>query len=111
MSDTDAVLGYTIDFTASDFNLVGCGEIGIEEEVNVKHQIYPNPSTDFFYIRANNFIPMDYSLTDLTGKVIRRGIYLNMSKGISIEDLNPGLYYYTISGEEGKKISGKIVVE
>jgi hypothetical protein len=111
LSDTDAVLGYTIDFTASDFNLVGCNEIGIEEIQEIRHVVYPNPVSDVFYIQSHNVIPSIITISDITGKMVRRTAMFHPEKGISVEDLNPGLYYYSITCEDNKRISGKIVVE
>jgi hypothetical protein len=111
MSDTDAVLGYTIDFTASDFDLVGCGEIGIEEVSQVQHKVYPNPVSDKFYIQTENFFPMLYLLTDISGKTVRNFFMKDLTEGISVEGLSSGMYYYTIHGNGGKIISGKISVK
>jgi len=109
ISDTDAVLGYTIDFSSSDFDLVGCGEIGIENLEEIKHKVYPNPAEDIFYVEANNFIPYNYTLIDITGKTVSAGTIT--TGGIPVLGLPTGLYFYTIMDEAGKKVLGKIMVK
>jgi hypothetical protein len=111
LSDTDAVLGYTIDFTASDFNLVGCGEIGIEENKEIKHSIYPNPASTTFQVQANHFIPVSYTITTITGQVVSESFISPLDNGIPVSNLNPGLYYYRVADASGRIISGKISVE
>jgi hypothetical protein len=110
LSDTDAVLGYTIDFTASDFNLVGCGEIGIEKYEEIKHTVYPNPAHTIFYFDSDEFDEFEYTLSDITGKVVKQGMFWDSGDAISVAGLNPGLYYYSIYSYSGQKVSGKIMV-
>lgn len=109
LSDTDAVPGYTIDFSLSDFDLVGCGEIGIEKIDDVKHTVFPNPAQDMFYIDAYHFNADSYTIIDINGKIVSSG---NITTGgISVEGLPSGLYFYSVIDVTGKRAIGKIMVK
>jgi N-acetylneuraminic acid mutarotase len=61
-------------------------------------KLYPNPTKDILHIDGN-VIGGQYTLYDITGKVVKNGI---IGAGhINISDMIPGLYTITISTDEG----------
>ena len=71
----------------------GIGEV----KDNNQYQIYPNPAKNVVYV--NGISNFDVQVLDLTGKVIQKKHITN--NGISIETLNPGVYFFRIT-KDGK---------
>ncbi len=112
LQDTGALLGYTIDFSASDFDLVPCNEIGIEEEDFLSVTMFPNPASDRIFISSLNFIPEQYVLTDITGKqVAASSSNWRSINGIDLTGFSTGIYYYQLIDATGRKLSGKVIVK
>lgn len=113
IGDTDAVQGYTVDFSSSDMDLVPCNEIGIEEEVIRFGYLYPNPATDVVYLKLNEmgFYPTRFEIINLEGKqtLVKTGNW-NPELGIDISLLPSGIYFYRIMNESGKFNTGKLVI-
>ena len=74
-------------------------------------QVYPNPASDVLYIRSEG--NLQYTLSNISGQVIRKGIVTGNTHEENISDLEPGLYLISIrhrqSGAE-KTYHKKIVV-
>lgn len=112
IEDSDAVLGYTLDFSASDMDLVACNEIGIEEEGSFHATVFPNPASDKVFVRGINFIAEQYVLMDIAGKhVAVSPLGWKVDDGINISQLSSGIYYYQLTDAIGKKLSGKVAVK
>jgi len=59
--------------------------------------IYPNPSTDHFYIDVNeNFFPLDLNICDMTGRTIMRSEIHNNK--IDVSQLPKGIYFLSVTG-------------
>jgi hypothetical protein len=111
IQDTDAVLGYKLDFSASDMDLVDCNEIGIEEETNFQLTVFPNPSHQMVYITSPHFIPVHYSITDITGQQVAVSSNAwKMEQGIDVAHFSAGIYYYCFTNDSGRKVSGKLAI-
>lgn len=67
-------------------------------EVPIKNEllVYPIPSSDYIYI--NNKNTYRYSIFDVSGKFIRKGVSNENSK-IDIQDLEKGIYLISIESE------------
>jgi hypothetical protein len=113
MQDTDAVLGYVIDFSASDMNLVNCNEIGIEENPYQPLHIFPNPADEVVFVSPPTgiFIPMGYAIFDLTGKQVAYNPCWNQANGMQVAHLEAGVYYYQIYTQDKKQYTGKVLVK
>lgn len=112
LGDTDAVQGYTIDFSPSDMNLVNCNEIGIDEPLNASFSVYPNPTNDWLYVKTNHsgFVPDAYTIYTLTGQQITSQHNWNVNMGIDVSHYPAGIYLYRMTNESGKLVSGLFVV-
>lgn len=66
-----------------------------------KVSIYPNPASDFIYIKSNNddIKYFEYSIIDLTGRTILNDYIVNNE--ISIETLSSGNYILQLKSEQG----------
>lgn len=112
IEDTDAVLGYTLDFSASDMELVACNEIGIEEEGYFNATVFPNPATDKVFVHGIHFIAEQFTVMDIAGKQVAVSpIGWKVEEGINVSNLPAGIYYYQLTDVIGKKLSGKLVVK
>lgn len=74
--------------------IVQSPEIGIEERKSNGFQIYPNPSTGWINVKNEvSFGYLEYSLTDVFGKVVQEGTISRSQNRISLENLCSGLYF------------------
>ena len=61
--------------------------------------IFPNPSTDVIHIIANEgHSPSDYSIYNISGKLIKKGSFSIHQNSLNISDLTPGSYLLKLSG-------------
>lgn len=85
------------DSTIQDYYVYdkSCNTISISElSVNSFH-VFPNPATDFIHIQLENTENIHYRITDITGKVVAQNTWNGQS--ISVENLNSGVYFITLS--------------
>jgi hypothetical protein len=81
---------------------IGTGLEQINNQVKVK--IFPNPTTDFINIINSESKNLDYSLTDLEGKVLLSGKLENLSQNrIDLNTLKKGMYIIQFSNRESNK--------
>ena len=86
---------------------IGTGLEQINNQVKVK--IFPNPTTDFINIINSESKNLDYSLTDLEGKVLLSGKLENLSQNrIDLTPLKNGMYIIQL-GNQGSNKSIKII--
>jgi lysophospholipase L1-like esterase len=57
-----------------------------------KIQIYPNPASDFIYVQTSDFKNTDFTITDMSGKLILSDQLPNGQGQINIEELSMGTY-------------------
>lgn len=113
IGDTDAVLGYTIDFSSSDMDLVPCNEIGIEEEISSTLKAYPNPASHvvFLHFESANFHPTGYQLINISGTLLQTHNNWNPDLGMDVSSLSSGIYFYRIYDAKGESFTGKLFVK
>ena len=76
--------------------------------LNVDVTIYPNPATDRINVEINSESKQtyNYSLSDLTGRIIKKGLWNSDSPNarftLNISDVMQGMYFLTLSTPEGK---------
>ena len=100
-----------LNFFRNGYNLpVGLNEMQPE----IKTYAYPNPFSIQTKIYFDNPSGEIFSLIvyDVFGKEIKVMNELN-NQPVILEkgDISPGLYFYNISGQSGKKVSGKIIIQ
>ncbi len=110
MQDTDAVMGYTIDFSASDFDFVPCTEIGIEEETSHIVNIYPNPVNDILQIQLTALTQnSSINVYDMSGRNVLVYNTVGNSSILDVSSLTPGVYILEVHTDKG--ISRKKVIK
>ena len=76
--------------------------------LNVDVNIYPNPATNRINVEINaeSNETYNYSLSDLTGRIIKKGRWDSNSPSarftLNISDVRQGMYFLTLSTTEGK---------
>lgn len=76
------------------FNANNEDATGTAETVMNIAQIYPNPFSDQLWIHADPLdTPVRYSLTDQTGRVVKKGTITDYNESIPVNDLSTGMYY------------------
>ena len=97
-------------YTAVIPNAVGCDSTitldltlnftGIDEQVNSKIIIAPNPTSDYFMVSASEeLIGEAYSIIDLNGKILMEGTLTQKEQKIEIGNLSEGMYMFKINNE------------
>lgn len=77
-------------FNDNNENATGTTESG----ASLAFIIYPNPFSDQLWIRTEHLdAPLEYSLTDQTGRVLKTGSTVDFNTSIPVNDLSPGMYY------------------
>ena len=79
----------------------------VNEDSLEKTKVYPNPCQNSFTIEADGYI--NYSLYDCLGQRIVSGTFKEKTQ-ISTTDLQPGLYFLQLNGEQNCSIE-KLVIE
>ncbi len=77
-----------------------------EEFNKIQFRIYPNPVTESLRISLENMDSTDYVITDLTGKIIRKGKFTDLENTVDVTDVNSGMYFIKI-GNTTKKFLKK----
>jgi Secretion system C-terminal sorting domain len=76
--------------------------------------VYPNPADNLLYVQISKGVKMltgiQYTITDLMGKVMLRGIINKTNQDISISDLAGGGYFLNIY-QEGKLLETKKLIK
>lgn len=80
-------------------------------------EVYPNPATDFVYIKMDEKVgtPRSIQLTDAIGRVIQLSDIENLEYGndllrIDLKNYPTGMYYYKVE-TEGSIYAGKILIQ
>ena len=86
------------------------GTLSTEEFSTSDILIYPNPSNDIFNIKLQNVSEFDYSVTDITGKVIMKELNIsNTNFRLDMSALSTGMYFLKIDSE-GRSMTKKLIL-
>lgn len=113
---------YTVQLVATSAN--GCqntttqtvtmDQLGLDlNTANASIQVYPNPVTDILFISNEKLEKLNIQIMDINGRVI----YLtteytsNSMIEISTEGWNKGMYFVTVSNENGQQANMKLIRE
>ncbi len=97
------VMGIAIDIGAVEYP----SESGIIEQSNSSISIYPNPATDFLYLKNANQM-LEITITNILGNVVSSQPYGN---GIDLHSFASGIYILSFIGENGNLVNEKFVKE
>lgn len=74
---------------------------GIDEEVALQVSTYPNPSSDYIWVKGEGLI--SYRLYSLSGKLIMSGQFTSNVK-LDVQGLSPGAYLMELKGADKRKV-------
>lgn len=74
-----------------------------------KFKLFPNPVSDRFYISSSVNNNMAIMIYDVTGKAIISKNDLMPNESMNIEDLNSGVYFISISDEQGNSSVERLI--
>ena len=71
------------------------------EDASIEIITYPNPATDILNLRLiNSSKNFKYQLFNMEGKLLSNGTLVNGNNQIIIKDLQPGIYFISVNGNE-----------
>jgi hypothetical protein len=89
------------------FNFTGVETLRTSNEMKV----YPNPASETVYIETNGAAaPVTFELFSADGSRVMKEELPDGNRPIDVSRLNPGLYFYTITVENGQRSSGKVTI-
>lgn len=100
LADTADSSGYVIDFTAADFNLTTCSQIGLNETVQTSFDLYPNPTDGLININADKDISKVW-IYNLSGQQLIYRKVEGSSLVMNLQSLSPGVYFMELLTEHG----------
>ncbi len=116
--DPDGVNGLASGLLSFQTNLAGLENVEIPlsafgvlsafERTNENFVLYPNPAENHFFIDDLNEGISEVRLLDISGRIVRT--YSNPQNTFSLLDVAGGTYLVTIIYDNGKVISGKLMV-
>lgn len=93
-------------FSTSDTVVVTELTTGISKNLAEEISVHPNPATSIVFVKTN--VPVDLSLSDLTGRVISE---FKQVKSIDVNQLPRGLYYLTVMNGERRAVYKILLTE
>ena len=96
------VAGYSYNGTDNDFALVryNGGSTGISENSNdALFSVEPNPTTGMFTIELATHKNVPYEVTDISGKMLHKGILTEKRTTIDLSKNEAGVYLLKIDGQ------------
>lgn len=106
---------YPTNIPTGGFDLESVGAIniittGIENTAHtLQAGIYPNPATNEVYVTLSNAADYAITLSSVTGSVLQQQQATGNTAILNIAQYPAGIYYITISGNNGNQWAGKVV--
>jgi hypothetical protein len=86
---------------------------GIDENPLLKFSVtaFPNPASEFIMlkVKSEKFNEMQYTITDLSGKVLQTGKLLNETKQINFANYAVGTYFISVSQNDRRVQSFQVI--
>jgi hypothetical protein len=111
VTDTDVYIGTNLD---------GVWKITLSEILSIAENasgisvvMYPNAfRTDSYIVIDNNLAAEqpEFIVTDISGKTIQKQILTQSKTLFNGEQLNAGIYFYTVQTKSGNSASGKFII-
>lgn len=84
-------------------------KLGVKENADVKFDMYPNPSNGIVTLSIPSFNGAAYTITDITGKVVKTGTVEGTESTVNCGDLSNGAYFIEVNAA-GKTSTQKLVI-
>lgn len=65
-------------------------------------RLFPTPVSTKLIVEGSNLVEGKFSITNISGKIIREGVYRDSSFEIDVTDINPGTYVITF--DQGREL-------
>lgn len=89
--------------------LAGRSGVGIEESVSTDEVVvFPNPTRDVIKILTPEARPMQYQLTDLSGRILQQGEFID-EQTLSLTSYSNGIYIIRLTDKQNLVKTFKIV--
>lgn len=75
-----------------------------------KIQLFPNPANNQITILSNQEGVYHFTIFDAIGKVVESEIFTH-TIDLSVKDLSPGIYFYSLKNEFGNTTTGKLNIQ
>jgi len=99
-----------IDFNAAAYDATGC-ELTVEENLEKNFSVFPVPTTDKLYLQVNGQEILEYTIVDITGKVIQEETSLKAPVvTLSTNGFAKGTYNVIVKTNSGK-VNRSFIVE
>lgn len=106
LDDVEANVGSR--FVVDDVELKAKG-VSINEVAKVASKVYPNPVSDVLNIEVSNGEATSISIFGLDGKLVKTELLSGVKNSINVENLNSGMYLYTITTKNGDFVKSKFL--
>lgn len=84
---------------------------GVDDLAQNTTSVFPNPATDFFKISSPEFKASEYSVTDLSGRVVLQG-HCGENSQINTKNMSKGLYFVNIKFDDTNVVeTHKLIVK
>ena len=85
----------------------------LENQMDQKLLLFPNPCRDHFYIEMANekLDKMDVLILNQMGQVVMRKHDFDLNNPVNISELKPGVYWVNISNQKSYSLVKKLVVQ
>lgn len=94
---------YKLNFTDTVCRNTACKAVVVDNTVSIREElastsvnIFPNPINTSFSIVANPFNTLNYSITDITGRIIQTDAFIHQTT-INASTFDNGIYFITIA--------------
>ena len=93
-------------------SLANCEVLGINDYYENQIKVYPNPATNFIYVKSSlNLKSLAFEIYDINGRIVKSGEELfNQQLSINISDLSSGIYILNINNNDFET-NYKIIIE
>jgi hypothetical protein len=82
-----------------DITVSGVADGGVslvENDINEKVSVHPNPMTDVLNINTGTNLVVNYEITSISGVVMLKGVVVGGAKAVDVSSLNSGVYFVSL---------------
>lgn len=90
---------------------VGTSSGVIDQSTTDFTEVYPNPTSDFFYIlQSNPSIETKYEISTIEGKIVQTGIISGNKAKVTLNGISKGVYFVTLINDE-RRVTKRVFVQ
>lgn len=83
--------------------------LNVDEENLVSLHVFPNPTSNYLYVKLAREEQLTYTLSDISGREISNGKFSSLENKINLNDLNTSIYILHIYRDNNSLKSYKII--